>query len=102
MKIFLNITNPVYVSSSDIPCELSVRVTNRFLFQSIETNVTVKENFTVTSGMPSMLNTNDADRLMSIGESTKNSMMFTLAIPFIFMVFMSISMNKVWSMYLML
>ena len=52
MKIFLNITNPVYVSSSEIPCQLKLVVTNRFLFQSLNTDVILKENFTTTVDMP--------------------------------------------------
>ena len=39
---------------------------------------------------------------MSLGESSKNSMIFTLVIPFLFMIFMSVSMDRVWSLYLML
>ena len=45
---------------------------------------------------------NEADELMSLGESSKNSMILTLVIPFLFMVFMSMSMDRVWSFYLML
>ena len=39
---------------------------------------------------------------MSLGESSKNSMILTLVVPFLFMVFMSMSMDRVWSFYLML
>ena len=39
---------------------------------------------------------------MSLGESSKNSMILTLVVPFLFMVFMSVSMDRVWSLYLML
>ena len=49
-----------------------------------------------------MVNGDEVNQLMSLGESSKNSMILTLVIPFIFMVFMSVSMNRVWSLYLML
>ena len=39
---------------------------------------------------------------MKLGDYTKNSMILTLIIPFAFMVFMSVSMDSVWSMYLMM
>ena len=45
---------------------------------------------------------NEALTLLSLGENTKNSMLLTLIIPFGFMLFMSVSMNRVWSLYLML
>ena len=39
---------------------------------------------------------------MKIGGYTENSMLITLIIPCAFMVFMSASMDSVWSMYLMI
>ena len=40
--------------------------------------------------------------MMKMGDYASNSMLFTLIIPFAFMLFMSVSMNSVWSMYLMM
>ena len=37
-----------------------------------------------------------------MGNSASNSMLFTLIVPFCFMVFMSVSMNRVWALYNML
>ena len=102
MDIFLNFTNPVSISSSEVKDEISVRVSNPYVFQSHATNVTAKMNFTTTLYLPSMTPQEDSDSIMSLGESTKNSMIFTLIIPFAFMVFMSFSMDRVWSMYNML
>ena len=39
---------------------------------------------------------------MKMGDYTKNLMVFTLIIPFAFMLLMSVSMDSVWSMYLMM
>ena len=102
MEIFLNISNPVYVSSSDVQDEIHVRVKEPLMFQSAETNVSVKMNFTTTLYLPSMTSAEDSSSIMQLGENTKNSMLFTLIVPFCFMVFMSFSMDRVWSMYLML
>lgn len=49
-----------------------------------------------------MTPTEDAGMIMSLGEGVKDSMLFTLVVPFCFMLFMSVSMDRVWSMYLML
>ena len=37
--------------------------------------------------------------IQSLGEGAQNSMIFTLIVPFCFMVFMSVSMNRVWALY---
>ena len=102
MEIFLNLTNPVYVSSSEVQDEIKVRITNPYIFQSLSNNLTVKENFTTTVYLPSMIDSKDTDSLMKLGDYTKNSMVLTLIVPFVFMVFMSVSMESVWSLYLML
>ena len=52
--------------------------------------------------VPPMAMEGDAGAIMSMGENTKNSMLLTLIVPLGFMIFMSISMDRVWSMYLML
>ena len=63
----------------------------------------VKMNFTATTVLPSMSKDDkEANTLLNVGESTKNSMLLTLIIPFVFMLFMSVSMDRVWSLYLML
>ena len=48
-----------------------------------------------------MIDSADTNSIMKLGDYTKNSMLLTLIIPFAFMVFMSASMDSVWSMYLM-
>ena len=61
----------------------------------------MRENFTDSSDLPSMIDSADTNSIMKLGNYTKNSMLLSLIIPFAFMVFMSASMDSVWSMYLM-
>ena len=65
-------------------------------------NITVKQNFTTSLYLPTMIDTADTDSIMKLGDYTKNSMLLTLVIPFGFMLFMSMSMDSVWAMYLMM
>ena len=44
----------------------------------------------------------DFKQIESLGGSASMSMIVTLVIPFGFMLFMSMSMNRVWSLYLMM
>ena len=67
MEIFLNFTNPVFVSSSEVDDEISVRVKNPYVFQSIATNVTAKMNYTTTLYLPAMTTLEDSDTVMSFG-----------------------------------
>ena len=41
----------------------------------------------------------DFKAVQSLGDSASGSMLFTLLVPFGFMLFMSMSMNRVWGMY---
>ena len=64
----------------------------------VEQNL-ITNNFTI----PSQAESEEEYRSLSkMGGQAQNSMIFTLIVPFCFMVFMSVSMNRVWSLYLML
>ena len=102
MKLYLNISNPVYVSSSELSDEVRVTVRNQYLFQSYASNITVKQNYTAILNIPTLIDSKDVGKMMQLGDYTKNSMMFTLFVPFGFTIFMSVSMDSVWSMYLMM
>ena len=41
----------------------------------------------------------DFAQIQNIGSTAQSSMIFTLIIPFVFMVFMKASMDRVWSLY---
>ena len=64
--------------------------------------MTVKQHFKTSSVLPELIDPKDVNKIMNLGEYSENSMLLTLIIPFCFMVFMSVSMDSVWSMYLML
>ena len=44
----------------------------------------------------------DFNAISEIGNSVQSGMIITLVIPFGFMIFMSVSMNRVWALYNML
>jgi hypothetical protein len=46
-----------------------------------------------------MKSQDEYESILSLGKSAMNGMLLTLIIPFCFMIFMSVSMNKVWSLY---
>ena len=102
LKIYLNMSNPVYVSSSDIPDEITLQVNNKYMFQSLETNVTIKEGFKLSHGLPSMIESSDRLKLFNLGKLSQNSLLLTLVIPFCFLIFVQVSMDSVWTMYLTL
>ena len=63
----------------------------------------MKINLTRTFEIPSLAKSNEeAQQLLSLGNGVKDQMLLTLVIPFAFMLFMSVSMDRVWSLYLML
>ena len=102
MELFINMTNPVAVSSGHMNDEIRIQIKNKYLFQSQTFNHTIRENYVLREDLPSLIETKDINLMVSIGEYSKNSMLFTLIIPLAFLVFMSASMNSVWSLYLML
>jgi len=65
---------------------------------TIDQNYTL-DNYTFPSQAASQA---DYEMMAKIGGSAESSMIFTLIVPFCFMLFMSMSMGRVWSLYLML
>lgn len=49
-----------------------------------------------------MANEDDYQFVSTIGTGAQSGMVFTLVLPFAFMVLMSVSMNRVWALYNML
>ena len=100
----MKFSNPLYVSSSTTKDQVDIKVLNSNFFvakvdlEQLLPNYTLN-NFTVPSQARSQ---EEFETMSSIGAQAENSMMFTLIVPFCFMVFMSVSMNRVWSLYLML
>ena len=49
-----------------------------------------------------MASEEDFEQVTGLGAGAENSMIFTLVVPFAFMVIMSVSMHRVWALYNML
>ena len=91
------------MSSGSEPCSVEIRVLNEYIFQTKYSNNNVKMNFTTSQYLPALAkDEEDSKAILNMGQNTKNSMLLTLIIPFCFMLFMSVSMDRVWSLYLML
>ena len=56
-------------------------------------------NFTTTLYLPTMTSTEDSGTIMSMGESTKNSMLFTLFVPFGFMLWSFVTIPGGFALY---
>jgi hypothetical protein len=105
MVIKMNFSDPIYVSSSaDLKDLIGIDILNYKLFIASKDMTVLAENYTVAnSTIPSQAKSEKDYKLISnVGSSVENSMLITLLVPFCFMLFMSVSMEKVWSFYLML
>jgi hypothetical protein len=61
------------------------------------------ELLTESAGIPRLFaSKEDASNIKTLAAGAQNSMLITLIIPFCFMIFMSVSMDRVWSLYLMM
>ena len=49
-----------------------------------------------------MASEEDYEIVWGLGSGAENGMIFTLVVPFLFMIIMSVSMNRVWALYNML
>jgi hypothetical protein len=67
-------------------------------------NLLLKPNYILRNySVPSQAKSEAEFRLIAnVGSTVENSMILSLLVPFVFMLFMSVSMEKVWSFYLML
>lgn len=103
LLISLDLENPMYISTGDISDEVIVKVKQNLAFRAIDNDDPIRKDYTFISTIPSQSkNSDDALFMMNIGSGTKNSMMLTLVVPFVFMMFMAVSLNRVWSLYLMM
>ena len=104
MILKLIFENPIFVSSFEKKDILNIRVKKGSFFQSKLDNHQLQNNFSVLNFMiPSQAkNKEDYKSIVSITSQISSSVITTLVVPAAFMVFMSVSMNTVWSMYMML
>ena len=83
---------------------MRVKVLNPLLFKSKADNLTIAENYTIKRIEVAQPYTSENEKEISeiVSTQAKVSLSFSLVIPFIFMMFMSASMDRAWSLYNML
>jgi hypothetical protein len=98
----LNFTNVLFVSSASQPDKIKIELKMNKFFVARKDEKKM-ELLTKSSDMPRLFaSKEDAKNIKSLATGAQNSMLITLIIPFCFMIFMSVSMNRVWSLYLMM
>jgi hypothetical protein len=97
----LTFSLPLYVSSFDGKDSVDIEFSNPSMFKAKSNNQTIPENYTISSiELPAQVKSSeDLVKIETIESSAQTSMVFTLIIPFAFMIFMSVAMERVWSLY---
>jgi hypothetical protein len=101
MQIQLSITNALYVSSQFPKDYIFMRVLSSN-FTSLADGQSVPLNSTFSAEMPPMGNKAEMKQIITATETAKKMMIYTTLVPFVFMIFMSFGMEKIWCLYLML
>ena len=101
MQIQLSITNALYVSSQFPKDYIFMRVLSSN-FTSLADGQSVPLNSTMSAEMPPMGNKAEMKQIITATETAKKMMIYTTLVPFVFMIFMSFGMEKIWCLYLML
>lgn len=80
---------------------LSIKVVNPLLFKSQANNLTIAANYTVTRIEVAMPFVSEKEKQITemISSQAKVTLVISLVIPFFFMMFMSASMDRAWSLY---
>ncbi|MFM1932434.1 MAG: hypothetical protein RL226_1737 [Bacteroidota bacterium] len=80
---------------------LNVKFVENQLFRSMDGMQLLAENYTIERiKVPTQFATEeDYQALKSTGTSVQTAMFITLIIPFVFLIFMSVSMTRVWALY---
>ena len=102
MIVHLNFSDPLYVSSFDGGKDsIEIRIVDHLHFLAKSDRTSIAQNYTLKNiKVPSqVLSDEDLQIMQQIASSASKSMIFTLVIPFCFMIFMSISIERVWSLY---
>ena len=98
----MNFTYPLYVASEGRDA-LDIKVLESSFFMSKATNETMPGNYTLEVEVPPQAKSaEDANLIAEVGRSARFGLLFSLLIPFCFMLFMSVSMDTVWGFYNML
>jgi hypothetical protein len=104
--LVLNLTfsDPLYVSSTTQRDTLSITILGNRLFLASSDLYQLAKNYRIPfiEVPPQMASAEDFEQVSTMGSAASNSMIMTLVIPLCFMVFMSASLDRVWSLYNML
>jgi hypothetical protein len=97
----LNFTNPLYVSTYGKPDQLNLKVWIPQLFQAEADGLILDQNYSLVGiPIPALMGSQeDYEQMLQIGVGASSSLLMSLIIPFIFMIFASVSMNRVWALY---
>jgi hypothetical protein len=104
VNLKLEFTNKLYVSSEPDKDFVSVTVMIGQLFTAKSDNLTLKSDYfikriTVPAQIPS---DEEAENINKIANTATNGLLVSFLIPFIFMIFARVSMDRVWALYYML
>lgn len=80
---------------------LSLKFLEHQLFKSPKDNLTLEANYTVAAiPIPQQFTSEEEKQaVQQVAGAAESSMIFSLVVPLLFMVFMSVSINRVWGMY---
>ena len=98
-----NFTNKLYVSVEEADI-IDLQFIETSLFKAHSDNVTLESGYSILDIKLPKQSKSDSDfkNIQNIGSSAKGSMLLTLIIPLCFMLFVSVSMDRVWGLYNML
>ena len=101
MILSLEFSNVLYVSSFGYKDKLSIIFLNETYFCS---DICLAANYTISRlDIPTQVaSLADQASISAVGDLASSSMIYTLVVPFCFMIFMRASMGRVWSFYNML
>jgi len=104
LKLKLIFSNPLYVSAEPVKELVDVKILKPEFFIAKKDGALIQDGFQVPEyALPSMVASQaDFEAIGGAVASATDSLLFTFVIPLFFMVFMSVSMNRVWGLYLML
>ena len=104
MILKVNYSDPLYVSSSILKDVINLVFLDNKIFQAKSDGYRLEANFSILAiEVPSqMASEEDFIEISGLGSGAESGMIFTLVVPLAFMVFMSVSMNRVWALYNML
>lgn len=104
VQIQMAFTHSLYVSNLGGKDKISVKFLQPQLFKALRDNFTIAENYTVSDIIVPIQFTSveEKEQVEQVTGAAEQSMLFSLIVPLLFMVFMSVSIGRVWSMYNML